>query len=89
VQAYFAAIDAKEYAAAWRLGGRNAGGTYSSFVSGFSTTAKDTVTILAVNGNVVTASLAAKQTDGTVKTFQGAFTVENGVIVQFNVQQTG
>jgi hypothetical protein len=87
LDAYFAAINNKDYATAWQLGGRNAGGTYSDFVNGFATTARDTVTILSVSGNTVTATLAAKQTDGSIRTFQGAYTVENGVIVQFNVQQ--
>jgi hypothetical protein len=89
LEAYFAAIDDKNYAKAWQLGGRNAGGTYSNFVSGFAATARDIITILSVSGNTVTARLAAEQTDGTVKTFQGTYIVENGAIVQFNVQQIG
>jgi serine/threonine protein kinase len=38
-------------------------------------------------GDVVTAQLAAEQTNGTVKTYQGSYTVEGGVITQFSVQQ--
>jgi hypothetical protein len=45
------------------------------------------VTILSVSGNVVTARVAALQTDGTLKTYQGTYTVNNGVISQFNVHQ--
>jgi hypothetical protein len=37
---------------------------------------------------VVTARLVATQTDGAVKTYQGAYTVTGGVITQFSVQQT-
>jgi len=88
VQAYYAAINGHHYARAWRLGGRNSGSSYSSFVSGYATTRNDTVTILSVAGNVVTARVVALQTDGTVKTFQGTYTVSNGVISQFNVHQT-
>jgi tRNA A-37 threonylcarbamoyl transferase component Bud32 len=87
VQAYYAAINGHHYARAWRLGGRNSGSTYASFVSGFAGTKNDTVTILSVSGNVVTARVAALQTDGTVKTYQGTYTVTNGVITQFNVRQ--
>jgi hypothetical protein len=75
------------YARAWRLGGRNTGHTYHAFVSGFAGTAHDTVTIQSVSGDVVTAQLAAQQTDGTVKTYRGSYTVKGGVIAQFNVQQ--
>ncbi|HEV3293225.1 MAG TPA: serine/threonine-protein kinase [Streptosporangiaceae bacterium] len=87
VQAYYAAINGHHYARAWRLGGRNSGSSYPNFVSGFAGTRNDTVTILSVSGDVVTARIAALQTDGTLKTYQGTYTVANGVISQFNVHQ--
>ena len=87
VRAYYAAINHHRYARAWRLGGRNTGQTYHAFVSGFAGTAHDTVTIQSVSGDVVTAQLAAQQTDGTVKTYRGSYTVAGGVITQFNVEQ--
>jgi hypothetical protein len=87
VRAYYAAINNHRYARAWRLGGRNTGETYHAFVTGFATTAHDTVTIQSVSGDVVTAQLVAEQTDGTVKTYQGSYTVQGGVITQFSVQQ--
>ncbi|HET7014088.1 MAG TPA: hypothetical protein VFI65_09260 [Streptosporangiaceae bacterium] len=34
--------------------------------------------IVSVDGDVVTADLVAQQTDGTVKTFEGTYTVEDG-----------
>jgi hypothetical protein len=89
VRAYFAAINAHSYVKAWDLGGRNTGSTYVGYVNGFGTTAKDTVTIVSVSGSVVTARITAVQTDGTVKTYQGTYTVSKGVITQFNVQQVG
>jgi len=88
VRAYYAAINNHRYARAWRLGGRNTGQPYHAFVSGFAGTAHDTVTIQSVSGDVVTAQVTAEQTDGTVKTYQGTYTVNGGVITQFNVQQT-
>jgi tRNA A-37 threonylcarbamoyl transferase component Bud32 len=87
VRAYYAAINHHRYARAWRLGGRNTGQTYHAFVSGFAGTAHDTVTIQSVSGDVVAAQLAAQQTDGTVKTYRGSYTVAGGVITQFNVEQ--
>jgi cytoskeletal protein RodZ len=87
VRAYVDAINGHEYARAWSLGGRNAGGSYSSFVSGFSTTARDTLTVVSVSGDVVTAQLTAQETDGTVHTYQGTYTVDHGVITGFDVVQ--
>jgi len=36
---------------------------------------------------VVTAQLAARQDDGTIKTYQGTYTVIDGVIASSSVQQ--
>jgi transcriptional regulator with XRE-family HTH domain len=89
VRAYVAAINDHHYARAWSLGGKNAGGSYSGFVSGFGTTARDTLTIVSVSGDVVTARLTAQQTDGTVIYYQGTYTVEHSVIVGSDVIQVG
>ena len=89
VRAYVAAINGHDYARAWRLGGRNTGRSYPSFVSGFSTTVRDTLTIVSVSGDVVTAGLTAQQTDGTAATYQGTYTVDSGVIIGFDVGQVG
>lgn len=89
VRAYVAAINGHDYARAWTLGGRNTGWSYPSFVSGFSTTARDTLTIESVSGDVVTARLTAQQTDGTVSTYEGTYTVDSGVIIGFDVLQVG
>ena len=89
VRAYVAAINGHDYARAWIVGGRNTGWSYPDFIRGFSTTARDTLTILSVSGDVVTARLTAQQTDGTVNTYQGTYTVERGVIIGFDVLQVG
>jgi Helix-turn-helix domain len=89
VRAYVAAINGHDYARAWHLGGRNTGASYSGFVSGFSTTAKDTLAIVSVSAGVVTARLTARQTDGTIDTYQGTYTVDHGIIVGFDVLQVG
>ena len=87
VRAYVTAINGRHYTRAWRLGGRNVSGSYRSFVSGFAGTARDTLTILSVSGHVVTARLGARQTDGTVDTYQGTYTVHHGVIIGADVVQ--
>ena len=84
MRSYYAAINHHRYARAWRLGGRNTGETYHAYISGFAGTAHDTVTIQSVSGDVVTGQLAAQQTDGTVKTYRGSYTVVGGVITQIN-----
>jgi serine/threonine protein kinase len=86
VQAYIAAINDHDYARAWALGGKNTGSSFSAFSNGFNGTAKDNLTVVSVSGGVVTVKLAAVQTDGTVKNFQGTYTVTNGVITQSHIQ---
>jgi Protein kinase domain len=88
VQAYFAAINARNYARAWELDSVvHSNQNYSQFVSGYSDTKRDAITILSTNGSVVSARLVATQTDGTVKTFQGSYTVTDGRITGTSVQQ--
>jgi hypothetical protein len=89
VDAYFAAINAGDYATAWALGGSNTGPSYSEFVAGFAGTSNDAVTILSTAGDVVTARLVAQQDDGSTRTFEGTYTVSGGVITSADVKQTG
>jgi hypothetical protein len=87
VRAYFKAINRHNYARAWRLGGRYTGNSYAAFASGFAGTAHDRVTIQSESGHVVRARLAARQTDGSVKTYEGTYRVHHGVITGFQVAQ--
>jgi serine/threonine-protein kinase len=86
VQAFISAINSGNYAKAWALGGQNTGQSYQGFVKGFAGTAHDALTIVSVSGNVVTIQLAATQTDGTVRNYQGTYTVNNGVITASHIQ---
>jgi serine/threonine protein kinase len=87
VQKYFSAINSHEYARAWLLGGDNSGSTFPGFVRGFSTTQRDRLTILSVSGHLVRARIAALQTDGTVQTYQGTYTVNHRVITGFDIRR--
>ena len=87
VSAYIAAINKHQYAKAWRLGGRNSSASYPAFVQGFGSTSRDTLIILSVSGNVVSVELVAEQADGTVRTYQGSYTVHDGVIVMSHIEQ--
>jgi len=89
-EAYIAAINAHDYAKAWHLlGPRYTDSSYSAFANGFKGTAKDTLTVLSVTGDVVSVRLAATQTDGSVKSYQGTYTVVGGVITQADIQPAG
>ncbi|WP_430478824.1 excalibur calcium-binding domain-containing protein [Streptomyces sp. P11-1] len=87
VVAYFDAINARDYRAAWELGGKNLAGDYQAFVDGFAGTERDTVRILGVQGNTVRAELEALQTDGSLKLFEGTYTVRSGVITSADVRE--
>lgn len=87
VKEYFAAINQGHYAKAWRLGGSNFSPSFAAYVAGFQGTVHDAVTIISVHGDVVTASLAAHQADGTIKVYQGTYTVVHGVIAKSSIQQ--
>ncbi len=78
VREYFLAINHHRYLIAYRLRDQNE--SFADFVAGFNGTAHDTVTIESVSGDVVTARLIALQTDGTVKNYQGTYTVIDGKI---------
>ncbi len=83
VHEYFFDINHRHFQAAWNLTEKN--GQFTTFRDGFAGTRHDTVKVIGVNGNVVTATLHAVQTDGTVKVFEGTYTVTNGVISSSNV----
>jgi hypothetical protein len=88
VREFYDDINGHKYPAAWRLTAENGGPAgYVKFRDGYVGTAHDTLTIQSVNGNVVTFTLAALQTDGTVKNFAGTYTVTNGIISSSNVKR--
>ena len=87
VQDYFRAINHHRYGRAWLLGGRHTGMSLAAFVSGFRGTAHDAVKIVSTSGDIVTARLAATQTDGSVQTYEGTYTVMNGQIVRPDIHR--
>ncbi|MCM1973546.1 excalibur calcium-binding domain-containing protein [Streptomyces sp. G1] len=87
VRAYVAAINAQDYQRAWDLGGKNLSSSYAAFVDGFATTAYDSLHILRTTGDTVLVRLEAVQTDGTLRIFEGTYTVRGGTIVGANVHE--
>ncbi|WP_431678163.1 DUF4352 domain-containing protein [Kitasatospora sp. KL5] len=85
VEQYYAALNARDYARAWALGGHNLSPTYRQFVDGFATTAADSLTVVGVRGDTVAVHLDALQTDGTHRHYAGTYTVRNGEIVAASI----
>ena len=86
VRDYYAAINRRDYRAAYALFGAQMqqNQSYSDFAAGFATTQRDDLHISALrqttDGSVVTITLTARLTDGTTQHYTGAYTVgqENG-----------
>lgn len=88
VTAYYDAINNQDYREAWRLNKHvHKLQTYTSFKQGFEGTQNVVLTIISVSGDNVNVRFTANQTDGTTKTFQGTYVVQNGTIVNSNIQQ--
>lgn len=91
VSQYYQDITDHNYAAAWALGGDNiAGESYSQYVAGFATTASISLgTVSDFGSGQVSAVLYATQTDGSVKVYEGTYTVSNGELVAASITQQG
>ncbi|MFJ4331161.1 MULTISPECIES: hypothetical protein [unclassified Streptomyces] len=87
VTAYFDAINNRDFAAAWELGGKNLDQDYDSFVAGFATTQRDDVTVTGTSGDDVSVTVVAWETDGTQTTFEGTYTVSGGVITSADMRE--
>ena len=90
VIAYYDALNRRDFATAWTLGGKRLAGDgrYDKYVSGFATTSWDTLTVTDVRGSTVSVALSALQTDGSVRTFTGTYTVLGGEIVGSHMTRT-
>ncbi|WP_433733352.1 hypothetical protein ACQP0C_14035 [Nocardia sp. CA-129566] len=86
VYAYFDAINRRDYAQAWALGGRNLDSNYDDFVDGLATTDHEAVTVTAEDGDTVHIHLSARQSDGTYRTFAGYYVVREGAIVSASIR---
>jgi hypothetical protein len=90
VDQFYQDLNARDYQAAWRLGGSNVSGGagYSAWVAGYATTASISASTVQDSDGTVSASITATQTDGSVKAYAGTYTVANGVIVSAHITQT-
>ncbi|WP_329179269.1 hypothetical protein OG754_33870 [Streptomyces decoyicus] len=89
VEEFYRDINNRDFSAAWDLGGRNIGGkSYSAWVAGYDTTAS--IELSAVNADSagqVSAVVHATQSDGSVKLYQGTYTVSDGEIVSADISE--
>ena len=82
VSEFYAAINAQDYATAWKLGGDNLGSSYDSFAHGFASTAHDNLTITGTQGDTVLVHLEALEADGSTQIYDGSYVVHDGAIVE-------
>jgi hypothetical protein len=91
VQEYYAYLNNKDFQAAWGLGGNNLnhGTGYDAWVAGYSTTSWITLGTWEYypGYNAVGVTITAGQTDGSVRTYSGSYTVNNGVITSASIVQ--
>jgi hypothetical protein len=83
---YYDAINARDYQAAWALGGDNLNSNYAAYVQGYAGTTSVTVSILSTQGNTVSVTIVATEDNGAEVTYQGTCTAQNGVITGANIQ---
>ena len=92
VSQFYQDITDHNYPAAWALGGAGLsnGAGYATWAAGYSDTTASIAlgSISDFGSDQVQAALVATQLDGTVKMYQGTYTVQNGVIVAANIIQT-
>lgn len=91
VAQYYQDITDQNYQAAWLLGGNIIGGSdYAGWVAGYATTASIALgTESNFGSDQVQAALYATQTDGSVRSYEGTYTVTSGVITAASIVQTG
>jgi hypothetical protein len=89
VMQYYQDLTDHNYTAAWNLGGQSMGASYNEWVAGYATTASISVTSYGTyqDGTVWT-SISAVQSDGSLRTYTGTYTVATGHIVSAHITQT-
>lgn len=85
VRAFYAAVDAGDYATAWAIGGRNfvKNSTFRRFAAGFETTESSQLLVLDAVGDVVTVQVTAREQVGggaRISVYRGTYLVRGGEI---------
>ncbi|MFD7081729.1 hypothetical protein [Streptomyces sp. NPDC059918] len=87
VEEYYRDLADRDFAAAWELGGKYVAHTsYAKWVAGYDTTAAISLDSAdTVGAGRVRVAIRALQTDGTLRTYEGTYTVSGGVITDARV----
>jgi hypothetical protein len=83
VKEAFTAINRRDWPTLWKLWshhGSRRGAAYRKMIAGYRLTARDVVTSLTTQGNIVSARVLAYETTGTVQTYWFAYKVHAGKI---------
>ncbi len=87
VYSFYSYVNAGMYGEAYALADPAVFGDYATFADGYATTSYVSVSIDAVEGDVVSVSLVAEQTDGTARFYDGTYTVTDGTIVAADIAE--
>ncbi|MFE9560062.1 hypothetical protein ACFYM0_03020 [Streptomyces sp. NPDC006487] len=89
VEEYYRDLVNGDFAAAWELGGKNIAHTsYAKWVAGYDTTASISLgSADTVDAGRVRVLIRALQTDGTLRAYEGTYTVSGGEIVGAKVTE--
>jgi hypothetical protein len=85
VEAFYTAINSRDFQAAWSLGGNNLSSSFSKFVAGYDDTEQDQISAQDTGPTTASIELTATQTDGSTQQFSGTYTVVNGIITGADV----
>ncbi|ROQ99926.1 hypothetical protein EDE04_6484 [Streptomyces sp. 2132.2] len=87
VEEYYRYLANRDFAAAWELGGKYIAHTsYAKWVAGYDTTAALSLDSAAtLDAGRVRVAIRALQTDGTLRAYEGTYTVSGGVITDARV----
>ncbi|HET9893784.1 MAG TPA: hypothetical protein VFQ44_02510 [Streptosporangiaceae bacterium] len=80
VEAYIAAINQRNWARVWALGGKNLGPTYHQMIAGYAHTSYVQVTSITADGPDVTVFTTATETNGTTQRYKLSYLVNGGTI---------
>ena len=80
VEAYFAAINKRNWTRVGQLGGKNLSPSRGSMIKGFRDTSKDVITDITSDGGAVTVRVEAYETTGALQIYTFHYTVAGGEI---------
>jgi eukaryotic-like serine/threonine-protein kinase len=81
VEAYYAAVNTRDWRRAWRLGGEYLSPSFRSMVDGYRATDKDVISSIRVARSTVVVRIRAYEVGGALQVYRMIYLVSNGTIV--------